>query len=108
MQTLAVVGLNILCAVLDTKFDYSVVLYAFIAIAICYFTLFASPRALLEKIYATVIGDSVLGVIAYDKNGKCIGVNQSAGKFFPVTEKSMLWRKSIYQIGRFPIKTIIR
>ena len=83
VQTLAVVGLNILCAVWDTKFDYSVVLYAFIAIAICYFTLFASPRELLEKIYATVIGDSVLGVIAYDKNGKCIGVNRSAGKFFP-------------------------
>lgn len=82
-QALAVVGLNILCSVMDTKYDYSVVLYASIAIAICYFTLYASPRALLEKIYSTVIGDSVIGVIAYDKSGKCIGVNQAAGKFFP-------------------------
>jgi len=83
VQTLAVAGLSILCAVLDTRYDYSVILYASMAISVCYFTLYASPRALLEKIHSTITGDSMIGLIAYDNNGRCIDVNPVAKKFFP-------------------------
>ena len=82
VQAAAVVGLNIVCSVLDAKFDYSVILYASLAISICYLALFASPRKLLEKINSTVVGDSVIGLFAYDNDGICVGINQAAKELF--------------------------
>ncbi|MDE7300124.1 MAG: EAL domain-containing protein, partial [Lachnospiraceae bacterium] len=81
-QTLMVVGLNILCSILGTKFDYSVVLYASLAISICYFALYASPRRLLERIHSTIVGDSVIGLFTYDNDGRCVGVNRVAKELF--------------------------
>lgn len=86
LQLIGVAGMNILCSVMDAKFDYSVILYAFMALSICYFTLYASPRVLLERMHSTIIGDSVIGFIAYDENGKCIDINPVARKFFPDSE----------------------
>lgn len=83
VQLIGVAGLNALCSVMDAKFDYSVILYASMAISVCYFTLYASPKVLLERMHSTIIGDSVIGFIAYDDNGKCIDVNAVARKFFP-------------------------
>lgn len=83
VQLIGVAGLNALCSIMDAKFDYSVILYASMAISVCYFTLYASPKALLERMHSTIIGDSVIGFIAYDDNGKCIDVNAVARKFFP-------------------------
>ncbi|MCM1056761.1 MAG: EAL domain-containing protein [Firmicutes bacterium] len=82
-QLIGVAGLNVMCSVMNAKFDYSVILYASMAISICYFTLYASPKVLLEKMHSTIIGDSVIGFIAYDNNGRCIGMNDVAAKFFP-------------------------
>lgn len=82
IQTLAVVGLNILCSALNACYDYSVVLYASLAISICYLALYALPRKVLEKIHSIIVGDSVVGLFAYDNNGKCIGVNRMAEELF--------------------------
>ena len=82
LQVLAVVGLNILCSVTNTKYDYSVILYASLAISICYFALYASPRKLLASIHSTIVEDSVIGLFAYDDDGKCVGVNQVAKDLF--------------------------
>lgn len=81
-QTLAVVGLNILCSALHTKYDYSVILYASLAMAICYFALYAAPRKLLQRIHFTVVEDSVIGLFSYDSDGNCVGVNQIAKDLF--------------------------
>lgn len=82
-QLVSVAGVNFLCYSMDAQFDYSVILYAFMALSVCYFTLYASPRVLLERMHSTIISDSVIGFIAYDENGKCIDVNPVARKFFP-------------------------
>ncbi len=82
VQTVIVVGLNIMCSAMDTKFDYSVIMYASLAISICYFALYASPRKLLDKIHSTIVKDSVIGLLAYDNGGKCVGINQVAGELF--------------------------
>ena len=81
-QTLSVVGLNIFCSAMDAKFDYSVILYGSLAISICYLALYASPRKLLRKIHSTIVQDSVIGLFAYDNEGKCVGVNQVARELF--------------------------
>ena len=81
-QVLAVVGLNIICSVVDAKFDYSVILYASLAISICYFALYATPRKLLQKIHFTAVEDSVIGMFSYDNYGKCAGANKMARDLF--------------------------
>ena len=82
IQILAVVGLNILCSALNAHYDYSVVLYASLAISICFLALYSLPRKVLEKIHSIIVGDSVVGLFAYDNGGKCIGVNQMAEELF--------------------------
>lgn len=81
-QILAVVGLNVLCSVLNTRYDYSVILYASLAMSICYFALYAAPRKLLQRIHFTVVEDSVIGLFSYDNDGKCVGANQMARELF--------------------------
>lgn len=81
-QVVTVVGLNILCSVVHAKFDYSVVLYASLAISICYYALYASPKKLLERIHSTIVEDSVIGFFAYDDDGKCVGANLMAKDLF--------------------------
>ena len=82
IQVLAVVGLNILCSILGAKYDYSVILYASLAISTCYFTLYAAPKKLLESIHTTIVDDSVIGLFAYDSDGMCVGVNPVAEELF--------------------------
>ena len=92
LQVFAVVGINILCSAANLYYDYSVVLYASLAISICYLALYASPKKLLEKIHSTIIGDSVIGLLAYDNDGKCVGANRAAEdalilSFFAIVSK---------------------
>lgn len=82
VQAVAVVALSMMCTILDTKYDYSVILYASLAISICYLALFASPKKLLEDINSTIVGDSVIGLFAYDNEGNCVGINQMAQELF--------------------------
>ena len=82
IQAAAVVALNIICSVMDAKFDYSVILYASLAISICYLALFASPKKLLERINSTIVEDSMAGLFAYDNAGICVGVNGMARELF--------------------------
>ena len=82
LQMVSVVGLNSICSIMNTKYDYSVILYASLAISICYLALYASPKKLLEKIHSTIVEDSIVGLFIYDKNGICVGINQVAKKLF--------------------------
>ena len=80
--TLAVVVLNLVSVTQEFKFDYSVLIYGVLAIAICYFVLYASPRRLLESMHSTLVGDSVIGLFIYDEDKQCVGMNQAAKDLF--------------------------
>ena len=82
LQALIVIILNMVCTILGTKFDYSVILYGFLAMSISYFVLYASPKKVLESIHSTIVGESVIGLFAYDDQGNCIGANQVAKEMF--------------------------
>lgn len=84
--TTAVIVLNLVCTVSGAIFDYSVILYGFLAMSICYFVLYSSPRKLLERIHSTIVGESVIGLLAYDNYGHCVGVNQVAKELFDESE----------------------
>ena len=78
----AVIVVNLLCTVLGTRFDYSVLVYGLLAISICYFVLYASPSRLLEAMHSTLVEDSVIGLFVYDDDDVCCGVNQTARALF--------------------------
>ena len=79
---IVLVVLNVICITRSFKFDYSVLIYGFIAISICYFVLYASPRRLLESMHSTLVEDSVIGLFIYDDDKQCVGMNQAAKDLF--------------------------
>ena len=78
----AVVVLNLIGVIMEAEFDYSVLIYGLLAISICYFVLYASPRKLLESMHSTLVEDSVIGLFVYDDGKHCVGVNQAARRIF--------------------------
>ena len=80
--TAILIALNLVCIVLELKFDYSVLIYGFLAIVICYFVLYASPKRLLESMHTTLVEDSVIGLFIYDDDKQCVGMNQAAKDMF--------------------------
>ena len=77
-----VVVLNLVCIILKTKYDYSVLIYGLIAISICYFVLYASPKRLLESMNSTLVEDSTIGLFVYDDYNHCVGANRTAKEMF--------------------------
>ena len=77
-----VVVLNLLGIVFEAKYDYSVLIYGCLAISICYFVLYASPKRLLESMNSRLVEDSVIGLFVYDDDKSCVGVNQTARNLF--------------------------
>ena len=78
----AVIILNMLRVMLGFKFDYSVLLYGILVISICYFVLHVSPLNLMERMNATLVEDSVIGLFVYNDDKKCVGVNRAAKELF--------------------------
>ena len=76
------IALNLTCVILEAEFDYSVLVYGPLAMAICYFVLYASPRNLLESMHSRLVEDSVIGLFVYDDAKHCVGVNQAAKNIF--------------------------
>ena len=78
----ALIVLNLVCVMLESEFDYSILIYGLLAISICYFVLYASPRNLLESMHSTLAEDSMLGLFIYDDDKQCVGVNRAAKELF--------------------------
>ncbi|MCD7825948.1 MAG: EAL domain-containing protein [Clostridiaceae bacterium] len=56
--------------------DISPLLYILLAIAIAYFTLMYVPQGLMVKLLSYSIQDVDIGILCFDKDGRCIYVNQ--------------------------------
>lgn len=84
LHTLMVLVINLICLALHTRYDYSVILYASLAMVISYLVMYATPRILLERIVGTVVEDSFIGLFAYDKDGHCVETNQIARELLAV------------------------
>ena len=76
------IALNLTGVILGVEFDYSVLVYGPLAISICYFVLYASPRNLQESMHSKMVADSVIGLFVYDDTKHCVGVNQAAQDLF--------------------------
>ena len=79
---LLLVALNLVSIVFAFKFDYSVLFYGLIAMSICYYVLYASPKRLRESMHSTLVEDSVIGLFVYDDDKQCVGMNRAAKNIF--------------------------
>lgn len=82
MLPLAVVLLvNAVCYSNDFPVDFSLFLYAGLAICICYGSLYAAPKGLLEDTLVNVVKDFKSGIFCLDIRGRCIYANARAWEF---------------------------
>ena len=78
----AVIVMNLVCVTMNTTLDYSVLIYGLLAISICYFVMYASPRKLLQSMNSTLVEASAIGLLVYDDGKNCVGANQMAMDLF--------------------------
>lgn len=77
---------NAVCYSLILPIDASVVCYVLLAMAFCYFLMYASPKGLVEGILANVVEDIDNGIICFDFSGNCIYANAKAKNLLGVTD----------------------
>ena len=75
---------NAVCYSLNLPIDVSVVCYLLLAIAFCYFLMYASPKGLVESIMINVVEDIDNGIVCFDFNGRCIYANVKARELLQV------------------------
>ena len=78
----AVIIMNLVCVTMNTTLDYSVLIYGLLAISICYFVMYASPKKLLQSMNSTLVEASAIGLLVYDDSKSCVGANQMAMDLF--------------------------
>lgn len=78
---------NAACYSSDFPVDFSLFLYAVLAICICYCSLYAAPKGLLEDTLVNVVKNFKSAVICFDINGKCIYANAKAYEFFEAKDE---------------------
>ena len=82
----AVLIINAVCYSLILPIDASVVCYVLLAVAFCYFLIYASPKGLVEGILANVVEDIDNGIVCFDFTGKCIYANAKAKNLLSVPD----------------------
>ena len=82
LSLILIVAANIGYRFLKTPIDISPILYAFMAISICYFTLYYVPRGLVAKLLSHTLNDMDNGIMCFDREGKCVYVNAVIKRLF--------------------------
>lgn len=69
---------NFICYIWVPPIGIPSAFYALLAIAFCFFLVYASPKGLVESILANVVEDIDNGIVCFDFGGKCIYANTKA------------------------------
>ena len=87
----AVIIMNLMCVALGTIFDYSVLIYGFLAMSVCYFAVYASPKNLRQSMNTNLAKTSAIGLFVYDDAKSCVGANQMARDLFGQQEEERIY-----------------
>lgn len=87
-----------------TPIDISPILYAFMAISICYFTLYYVPRGLVIKLLSHTLKDMDNGIMCFDREGKCVYANAKIKTLFNTGNDLSKFEKNyeVWKKGRKP------
>ncbi len=78
MAYCAIVLLKILMYVFDWALDYSLLLYTFLGITVCYFTVYSIPKELVQNVLYSVSENTSSSIICFDNRNRCIYANDGA------------------------------
>lgn len=84
-----VLVINAVCYSLNLPIDASVVCYVLLAVAFCYFLMYASPKGLVEGMLLHLVEDIDNGIICFDFKGKCIYANMKARELLQMKDDSL-------------------
>lgn len=70
LSLILIVAANISYRFFKTPVDISPILYAFMAVSICYFTLYYVPKGLVTKLLSHTLNDMDNGIICFDREGE--------------------------------------
>lgn len=87
---LIVIAVNAACFTSDYPLDFSLLFYAVLAIVICYSSLYAVPKGLMEDTLMSVVEDFNNGIFCFDIKGKFIYANTKAYEYLQVKEGDSL------------------
>lgn len=73
---------NFICYSMNLQADVSVILYAVFVAVICYLSVLASPKKLLNRMLMKVNGDIKDAILCYDIYGNLVYANNTAQKIF--------------------------
>ncbi len=79
-----ILAVNIGYRFFDYPIDLSPVLYSAMALACAYFTLFYVPKSIVVKLLSLSVEDMESGILCFDKDGKCVYVNEVGRGIFHV------------------------
>lgn len=86
VQLIFAVAVNTVCYGLHLPIDYSVMLYALFVTSICYFSMYAIPKALMDRIQSNVVENLSSAICCFDIDGKCVYVNRKAKEIFQMAQ----------------------
>lgn len=80
------IAVNAVCYISDFPLDFSLLLYAVLAIIVCYNSLYAVPKGLMEDTLISVVEDFNSGIFCFDIKGKFVYANAKAYEFLQAKE----------------------
>lgn len=83
---LGLIVVNAVCYTSDYPLDFSLLFYAVLAIVICYNSLYAVPKGLMEDTLMSVVEDFNNGIFCFDIKGKFVYANTKAYEYFQEKE----------------------
>ncbi len=75
-----VLVINAVCYTIDFPLDFSLMFYSVLAIVICYYSLYAVPKGLVEDTLINVVEDFNSGIFCFDDKGRYIYANTKASE----------------------------
>lgn len=83
-----VIAINAVCYTMDLPYDFSLLFYALLALFICYFTIYATPKGLVTDTMVSVVEDINNGIVCFDLRGKCVYANSKAREMLKIDGRS--------------------
>lgn len=104
LSLVLIVAANVGYRFFETPVDISPILYAFMAISICYFTVYYVPKGLVTKLLSHTLKDMDNGIMCFDREGKCVYANAEIKRLFKVGDDLSKFEKNyeIWRNGRKP------
>lgn len=86
-----------LCVFFGVPLNGSILLYAYLALAISYYTIYYQPKKLLESMQTQIMQNASTAIVGFDEHGKCIYANDRVWELFHISSDLTYLENVIYE-----------